>query len=324
VRVEVQNIFLKNKNMIHTKKNMPLSHYTSFAIGGPADYFIEASGPIEIAESIEFAEREKIPYFVMGGGTNILFSDAGFRGVVIRIADQSLLVNGSVICAGSGISLKQLVETARDQGLLGMENLAGIPGSFGGAVRGNAGAFGTEIGDLIKSVKAFNKETSMVQELSQKQCAFAYRQSVFKKNPELIVLSAEIELVPGGEPKAIGRAMEKIIALRESKHSQTAKCAGSFFMNPQVKDEKLCEEFAKDTGTASKDGKLPAGWLIDHAGLRGKQIGKAKISDQHPNYLLNTGGATAEEVIMLASLVKRKVRDELGVQLREEVQMVGF
>lgn len=310
--------------MIHIKKNIPLSRYTSFGIGGPADYFIEAAGPIEIAESIEFAEREKLPYFVMGGGTNLLFSDEGYRGLVIRISDGGIALHGSVVQAGSGISLKELTETARDKGLSGAENLAGIPGSLGGAVRGNAGAFGTEIGDLIKRVKAFNRETSMVQEFSREQCQFSYRDSLFKRDDALIILSAEVELTEGGEPRAIGRAMEKIIATRESKHSQSAKCAGSFFMNPEVKDEKLREEFAKDTGSAPKDEKLPAGWLIDHVGLRGKHVGGAKVSDQHPNYIVNTGDATAEDVIMLASLVKRKVRDELNVRLREEVQMVGF
>lgn len=310
--------------MLHIKKQIPLSKYTSFAIGGPADYLIEASGPIEIAESIEFAEREKIPYYVMGGGTNILFSDEGYRGLVIKIADGSCSVNGSTLQAGAGLSLKRITEEARDHGLSGMENLAGIPGSYGGAVRGNAGAFGTEIGSLIKRVKAFNRETSMVQELSRDQCNFSYRESLFKQDPALIVLSAEIDLLKQDEPKAIGRAMEKTIALRESKHSQSARCAGSFFMNPEVSDKKLWEEFTKDTGETPRGGKLPAGWLIDHVGLRGKNVGGAKISDQHPNYLINTGDATAEDVIMLASLIKRKVRDELRVQLREEVQMVGF
>lgn len=310
--------------MIHIKKNIPLSRYTSFGIGGPADCFIEAAGPIEIAESIEFAEREKIPYFVMGGGTNLLFSDAGYRGLVIRISDGGLAVHGTVIQAGSGITLKELTEKACAQGLSGMENLAGIPGSLGGAVRGNAGAFGTEIGDLIRRVKAFNRGTSMVQEFSREQCGFSYRNSVFKQDDALIILSAEIELAQGGVPQAIKREMDRIIATRESKHSQSAKCAGSFFMNPEVSDAKLREEFAKDTGSEAKDAKLPAGWLIDHVGLRGKHVGGAKVSDQHPNYIVNTGGATAEDVIMLVSLIKRKVRDELNVRLREEVQMVGF
>ena len=309
--------------MLHIRKQEPLSRHTSFGIGGPADMFVEVAGPLEIAESIELALREKVPYFVIGGGTNILFADAGYRGLVIKIADGGIAVRGPVIEAGAGISLKRITETARDQSLAGMANLAGIPGSLGGAVRGNAGAFGTEIGGLVRSVKVFNKDTGMVRELSTEACGFAYRESLFKKQVELIILSAEILLTPG-DKGIISSEMERIIALRESKHAQSAKCAGSFFMNPVVKDEKLREEFTRDTGTPPKDEKLPAGWLIDHVGLRGKHVGGARVSDQHPNYIINTGGATAEDVIILVSLIKRRVRDDLRVQLKEEVQMVGF
>lgn len=309
--------------MLHIKNKIPLAHYASFGIGGPADYFIEASGPLEIAESIEFAEREHVPYFVIGSGTNILFSDAGFRGLIIHVIDGGMSVHDTVLQVGAGISLKRITEMARDQSLSGMENLAGIPGSLGGAIRGNAGAFGTEIGSLVKSVKSFNKQTSMVHEFTRAECEFAYRESIFKQQGSLIVLSAELELIHG-DSSVISRAMEQIIATRESKHSQSAKCAGSFFMNPIVTDEKLREEFTKDTGIVPKDDKLPAGWLIDHVGLRGKHIGGAKVSSQHPNYLINTGKATAEDIVILASLVKRRVRDDLGIQLREEVQFVGF
>ena len=318
--IKAQYIYI---TMLHIKNKVPLSGYTSFGIGGPADYFIEASGPLEIAESIEFAEREGIPYFVMGGGTNILFSDAGFRGLVIRLSDGGIAVHDTVVQAGAGMKLGRVTEVAREHNLSGMENLAGIPGSLGGAIRGNAGAFGTEIGSLVKSVKAFNRQTSMVREFTQAECMFSYRESIFKQQGALIILSAELTLAQG-DKVAIGRAMEKTIAIRESKHTQSAKCAGSFFMNPTVTDEKLREEFVKDTGSAPKDDKLPAGWLIDHVGLRGKHVGGAQVSNQHPNYLINTGGATAEEVIMLVSLIKRKVRDDLRVQLREEVQLVGF
>ncbi|MBP7811711.1 MAG: UDP-N-acetylmuramate dehydrogenase [Candidatus Moranbacteria bacterium] len=309
--------------MLHIKKQELLSRHTSFGIGGPADMFVEVAGPLEIAESIEFAVQERVSYFIIGGGTNILFSDAGYRGLVIKITDGGIAVRGPVVEAGAGITLKRITETARDQGLAGMANLAGIPGSLGGAVRGNAGAFGTEIGSLIRSVKVFNKDTGMVREFAREACGFAYRESLFKKQSEFIVLSAEILLTPG-DKGIIGSEMERIIALRESKHAQSAKCAGSFFMNPVVKDEKLREEFTRDTGAPPKDEKLPAGWLIDHVGLRGKHVGGARVSDQHPNYIINTGGATAEDVVILASLIKRRVRDDLRVQLREEVQLVGF
>lgn len=219
--------------------------------------------------------------------------------------------------------LFDVVWAAKNASLQGIEKMAGIPGSFGGAVRGNAGAFGTEIGGVVTSVKTLNRFSGMVQEYSREECLFGYRNSIFKKDPNLIVLSAEIKLTPGDDVE-LERIIKETVATRESKHPQDAKCAGSFFMNPVVSDERLLQEFTKDTGNVSKDGKLPAGWLIDHVGLRGKKIGGAQVSPFHPNYLINTGDATAHDVVMLASLVKTKVRDELRVRLQEEVQFVGF
>lgn len=305
------------------RENVPLAPLSTFRIGGPARYYAEVSGALELAEALEYAEKNKLASFVFGGGSNILFSDQGFPGLVIRILDGGITVSGERIVAGAGMPLFNVVWAAKDAALQGIEKLAGIPGSFGGAVRGNAGAFGTEIGNLVTSVKTLDRHTGMVKEYRPVECHFTYRNSVFKKNPDLIVLSAEIRLI-AGEKEILERIIKETVALRESKHPQDAKCAGSFFMNPIVKDQRLLQEFERETGTPSKDGKLPAGWLIDHVGLRGKKIGGAQVSTIHPNYLLNTGTATARDVVMLASLIKTRVRDELRVRLQEEVQFVGF
>lgn len=309
--------------MIHLKKNVPLAPLTTFHIGGTADYFVETSGALELAEAIEYAEKHDLPFFIFGGGSNLLFSDKGFSGMVIRMTDGGIQVSGEKILCGAGVSLFDVVRAARDSGLAGIERLAGIPGSFGGAIRGNAGAFGTEISDVVTSVKGYVKDTGMVKEYKREECEFSYRMSMFKKHPHLIILSAEIKLVLG-EKDVLGKIMDDTIKIRESKHPQAALCAGSFFMNPIVTNGKLRKEFEKDMNMIPKDDKLPASWLIDHVGLRGKKIGGAMISDKHANYLINTGNATAEDVITLASLVKTRVRDELRVQLREEVQLVGF
>jgi UDP-N-acetylmuramate dehydrogenase len=307
------------------KNNVPLAPYTTFKIGGKALLYGEASSAVELAEAFERAEKEHFPIFVFSGGSNILFSDKGFPGLVVRITDGGFHIDeGGKVTSGAGRMLYEVVETACEAGFSGIENLAGVPGSVGGAVRGNAGAFGIEIGDVVTSVKAFHKETGMVREFRQAECSFGYRTSFFKEHPEYIILSAELQLMPGANPKALVATAREILDKREERHPQDVFCAGSFFMNPVITDKKLFEEFKKDTGKDSKNGKLPAGWLIDHAGLRGKTIGHAKISTIHPNYLINTGGATAEDVIVLASVVKQKVRDELGVQLQEEVQFVGF
>lgn len=309
--------------MVTVKKSVPLAPLTTFHIGGKAEYFAETTGALELAEAFEYAEAHKLPVRILGGGSNVIFPDAGFPGLIIRMRDGGIQVSETKILCGAGVPLADVVLAAGAAGLSGIERLAGIPGSLGGAVRGNAGAFGTEIGDTVATVKVLLQDTGMVKEYRQEQCGFGYRTSVFKKNPDLIILSAEIRLTRG-DAAELERIANETIALRESKHPQDARCAGSFFINPVVKDERLRQEFEKDTKMPPKGDTLPAGWLIDHVGLRGKKIGGAMISDRHPNYLVNTGGATAEDVMMLASLVKTRVRDELGVKLRAEVQFVGF
>ncbi len=309
--------------MFTLRRNVSLAPLTTFHIGGKASYFTKIAGALELASAIEYAEENNLPVFILSGGSNVLFSDKGFSGMVIQMMDGGIKVSGEKLLCGAGVVLLTVVKTACDAGLSGIEKLAGIPGSLGGAVRGNAGAFGTEIGNVINSVKVYNTDSGMVKEYSQKECAFKYRTSIFKKHPELIILSVEIRLVPGDKDLLL-RTVDETVAIREAKHPQTLRCAGSFFMNPIVKDEKLREEFKNDTGVSAKDDKLPAGWLIDYVGLRGKRIGGAMISDKHPNYLVNVDDATAEDVVMLASFVKTRVRDELGIRLKEEVQYVGM
>lgn len=311
--------------MFAVRENVPLAPFTTFRVGGKARYYSEASGAIELSEIFDYAEKHELPLFVFGGGSNVLFSDQGFPGIVVRVTDGSIRIFHDTLTVGAGMPLSNVVWAAKDAELQGIEKLAGIPGSFGGAVRGNAGAFGTEIGQYVVSVKVLSRHTGMVQEYGHAECQFSYRNSIFKKNPDLVIVSVEIRLVPEVQDRAtLGRIIKETIATREAKHPQSAKCAGSFFMNPVVKDEKLLKEFEKDTGHPSKDGKLPAGWLIDHVGLRGKSIGGAQVSPLHPNYLINTGNATATEIVMLASLIKTRVRDELHVRLEEEAQYVGF
>lgn len=310
--------------MIALRENVSLAPLTTFKVGGKARYYCEAAGAIELSEAFDYAEKHHLKLYVLGGGSNVLFADEGFPGIVVRIIGGGITVSGERISAGAGMTLFDVVWAAKHAELQGIERLAGIPGSFGGAVRGNAGAFGTEIGQYIVSVKALERHSGMVREYTQAECQFSYRNSLFKQQPKLVILSAEMKLVPGGDKAELERIIKETVATREKKHPQDAKCAGSFFMNPVVTDEHLLKEFEKDTGTPSKDGKLPAGWLIDHVGLRGKKIGGAMVSEKHPNYLLNIGEATAKDIVTLASLIKTRVRDELGVRLQEEVQYVGF
>ncbi|MGK2848894.1 MAG: UDP-N-acetylmuramate dehydrogenase [Minisyncoccota bacterium] len=309
--------------MLRLQENIDLAPLTTFHIGGMARYFLTTKDPSVLSEAFEYAEMKNIPIYVLGGGSNILFSDKGFLGLIVQWLDDAISVSENRMLCGAGSSLTNVVQTALEHNLTGIERLAGIPGSFGGAIRGNAGAFGTEIGQYIMSVRVLNCHTGMMREYTRQECHFGYRTSFFKQHPDSIILSAELRLA-SGEKVVSAKMIHDTIALRESKHPQDAFCAGSFFINPYITNKRLLREFAKDTGSPSKDGKLPAGWLIDTVGLRGHSIGGAMISTHHPNYIVNTGVATAEDVIMLASLIKMRVRDELNVRLQEEIQYVGF
>ena len=311
--------------MILIQEQVDLYPLTTFRVGGKAKYFVEARSESDMFEALRWAKERSVSVFVLGGGSNVLFSDSGWNGLVIKVGIGGVSDEGNgQIRAGAGIVLHAIVECAKDHGYGGIERLAGIPGTLGGAIRGNAGAFGTEIASAVASVRALDRNTLDIREFPKDTCEFQYRMSAFKKHPELIVLSAKLTLVPGKTPTDLEAVIQETIATRETKHPQRLSCAGSFFMNPVVSNESLRKEFELDTGMPAKDEKLPAGWLIDHVGLRGKEVGGARVSDIHPNYLINTGGATAESILILASLVKQRVRTELGVRLQEEVQMVGF
>jgi UDP-N-acetylmuramate dehydrogenase len=309
--------------MISVRENVPLSDFSTFHIGGPARFFAVAKHAVDVAEALRFAKERDLSIFVLGGGSNILFADRGFDGLVIKFEYRDVRRDGTILVIGGGARLLDAVEYACHEGLGGLELLAGIPGTVGGAVRGNAGAFGVEMGTAVSEVEAFDTQTLQSRALSREDCAFSYRQSIFKKREHLLVLSVRMHL-HSEDAATLSRTARETIAKREAKHPQQLSCAGSFFMNPKVADERLLEEFFHESGVAAREGKLPAGWLIDHVGLRGKRIGGAQVSELHPNYILNTGHATAEDVIILASVIKQRIRTQLSVHLKEEVQMVGF
>lgn len=306
--------------MMKIKKNISLSKYSTFRIGGPAKFFAEAGNEKELKDALEYAQKNKLKVFVLGGGSNILFSDDGFDGLVIKLVSRNSKIkkiDTTEIECWAGISLNDAVNFAKNKGLAGMENLAGIPGTIGGAVRGNAGAHGTEIGDLVERVETIERT------FSKKSCKFNYRSSVFKENNNLIIISIILKLKKGNK-KEIEEKMKEAVKKRLEKQPQGWRgSAGSYFKNPKVGNKELLKRFEKETSQKAKDGKLPAGWLIAEAGFLGKKIGGAQVSEKHGNFIINTGKAKAEDVIMLASIIKQKVRCEFGVELQEEVQYVS-
>ena len=307
--------------MINIQKDIPLAPLTTFKIGGPAKYFVEVSNEDELIEALNFAKENNLEIFVLGGGSNILVSDEGFDGLVIKIQDIRYKIQKDKIEVSAGASLSSVVNLVMQNSLSGLEWAAGIPGTVGGAIRGNAGAYGGEMADNIESVKAI-KIQNKIKNYRNDECNFSYRNSLFKENKNIIVISAILKLKKGNKSE-IEEKVKEIIKKRGGK-TPKEKSSGSFFKNPKVDNQELIASFEKDTGQKAIDGKIPAGWLIDEVGLRGKKIGGAAVSEKHANFVVNVGGATAEDVIMLSSLIKMKVRDELGVQLKEEIQYVGF
>jgi len=310
--------------MLTIKENIPLSDFTTLRLGGPARFFAEIENKNDLEKALQFAKGEKMNWFILSGGSNLLVSDQGFDGLVIKINNRETAVRGTKIIVGAGLLLSEVVLLAKENNLSGLEWAAGIPGTVGGAIFGNAGAYCGSISDSVENVEVldFSKEKFFWRNCSLNDCQFAYRASVFKQKKKWIIFSAVFSLTSGRIEEINGK-MKKIIQERFKKLPQKLS-AGSFFKNPTVENPEILAEFEKDQGMKIRDGKIPAGWLIDQLDLRGKKIGGAMVSNEHANFIINTGGAKAEEVIILASLIKQKVRNHFGVQLEEEVQFLGF
>lgn len=311
--------------MIKIQKDVPLAEYTTFKIGGPARFFVCAKSEQDIQDAVVYARESGLDIFVLGGGSNILVSDKGFEGLVIKLENIDWKIEGESLECGAGAVLFDVVNDVAKKNIAGFEWAAGIPGTFGGAVRGNAGAFWGDMSANIESVRALDLAGDFpeIKEFVFDECGFEYRSSFFKKNGKLIVLSAKMKFKKGDYAKSL-LEMNDIVEKRITKQPQDMPSAGSFFQNPIVNDQELIKKFEQDIGAPSRGGKVAAGWLIDQLGLRGKKIGGAMVSEKHANFLVNGGGAKADDIMILVSYVKQQVRDKLGVQLMEEVQYVGF
>jgi UDP-N-acetylmuramate dehydrogenase len=319
-------------------ENISLAKYTTLKVGGPASFFCEAKDEKEIAEALEFARKKSLAIFALGGGSNILVSDKGFDGLVIKILNSQFSAQKSSMECGAGCQLSEIVNESVKSGLAGMEWAAGIPGTVGGAIRGNAGAFGSSMSKVVESVKAIDankigadiREELGITNYQLGECGFSYRDTIFKQKPNLIIFSAKLSLEKG-KKEEIERRVKEIIKQRNDAQPFDFPSSGSFFKNPtlagkeeKMKKEKLLKEFERDTGQKAKEGVIPAGYLIERADLRGKKIGGAMVSRRHGNFLVNAGNASAEDFMILIALVKTRIRNKFGIQLQEEVQFVGF
>jgi len=324
---------------IKIQKNILLSKYTSFKIGGPAKYFCVAENVEEIKEALEYAEKNKLKIFILGGGSNLLISDEGFSGLVLRITNYELKIKDDEVFVGSGVSLAKLVSESVKNNLTGLEWATGIPGTIGGAIVNNAGANGGCLGDVVEEVEVFKNPSNPLCEkgkctpslkkgvggifkLDNKQCNFSYRNSIFKEEKKYIILNAVLKLKKGDKTKS-EEVIAEILKTRKEKQPLEYPSAGSIFKNPEV-DEKYLKNLIKkysELKNIAKNNTIPAGWLIEQIDeLKNKKIGGAMISEKHCNFIVNFNNAKAEDVVILISLIKQKIRMCFNIQLREEIE----
>ena len=306
--------------MQEIKHTVALSTYTTFQIGGEARYFVDVRTEAEIEEALSHAKKNNIRPVILSGGSNVLVPDNGLDALVIHIVGDLYSVDGETVDSWAGTNLRKLIEACGKRGVGGWEKLAGIPGSIGGAVRGNAGAFGPEIKDFVLFVRALNSDTGESRSFSNAECDFSYRHSFFKDNPEWIITRTVLGL-QSIEPGESEKIVAETIAEREKRHLQNVRAAGSYFMNPVATPE-IVAMFESEKGVKSRENRVPAGWLIEKAGMKGATVGGAIASLQHPNYLVNDKKATSADVRELAEMIKTQVRNQFGVELKEEASIM--
>ncbi len=306
--------------MPNIQEHVPLAPLTTFGIGGEARFFKEVKNDGDLLDSLRWADVNRVRIVAIAGGSNVLVPDGGLDALVIHISGDAHTFDGFTLRAYAGCSLLALINEASALGLGGWEKLAGIPGTIGGAVRGNAGAFGPEIRDFVREVHAISLDTRDKRIFGPESCEFAYRNSFFKQHPEWIITEVILGLQEA-DPELSAVLAKDTIAEREKRHLQNVRAAGSFFMNPVASPE-IVAVFEAEKGVKSRENRVPAGWLIEMAGMKGATVGGAIASLQHPNYIVNQGAATAQDVRNLAAAIKQEVHNRFGIDLHEEAALL--
>ena len=286
------------------RENEPMGAHTSMKAGGPAAGFYEPEDEAGLVSLVSGLHEAGKPFFLLGNGTNVIVRDSGYAGAIVSTLKALRGVfaglGGGKLSAGAGESLARACRAAAEAGLSGLEALSGIPGTVGGAVYMNAGAYGSEIADTLVSARAYDMDNRKHITLTNEECGFGYRDSVFRKTP-LIILSAEFALFPGNRQEIEGR-MSEFARKRNDKQPVDLPSAGSFFKRPEGDY---------------------AGRLIEAAGMKGARVGGAQVSEKHAGFIVNAGGATASDVLALAGMVKEKVFEMSGIMLEEEPVILG-
>jgi UDP-N-acetylmuramate dehydrogenase len=345
---------------MHVQENVPLAPLTTIGIGGPARFFFRAHNVDEIVEALEWARTRELPVFFLGGGSNLLISDAGFPGLVIQLDLRGITVesdNGphAMVKAAAGEPWDRFVKFAVRREWAGIECLSGIPGSTGATPIQNVGAYGQEVSETIVRVEALDRTTSRVTWFTNDECRFGYRSSLFKniERERYVVLSVTFRLRRDGEATLkypelqkyveergialddLAGVREAVIAIRKRKgmvldpRDPDTRSDGSFFMNPILTPEQYAAFAARAPDAphfpSGDDVKLSAAWLIEHAGFhKGFTHGKVGLSTKHTLAIVNRGSGTAAEVVELVQMIQGKVREEFGVDIHPEPNFIGF
>lgn len=296
-------------------ENEPMNKHTSFKVGGPARYFVKAESLDDLKKALDLAREKAIPFFILGNGTNLLVSDKGFDGVIITLAgDFSSIedLGNGAFKVGAAIPLGRFARSVLKQGFAGIHKLAGIPGTLGGAIYMNAGAYGQEIGTSCTQVTVLDSDGN-IREFAASECGFGYRQSIFQKN-NAIILSATF-LLPtaaslGKTTADLEAELAECMAKRKASQPLNMPNAGSTFKRLSV-------------GAADTPAQIAPGYYIEQAGLKGYRIGDAEVSTVHANFIVNAGGATASDIKQLSEFVQQKVTEKFGIKLHREIILLG-
>ncbi len=313
--------------MADIKENISLAPYTLYKIGGMARFFVDALNAEDIKEAALFAAGKHIPFVLLGAGSNVLVSDKGFDGLVIRMSGGNVSVDGDLMKIDAGVMMARAVMESGKASLHGFEWGIGVPGTMGGSVRGNAGCFGGEMKDVIESVEAFDVFQNSKFIIQNSECKFGYRDSIFKTHPEWIIVSATLKLEKG-DRQEIQQEIRRIMQDRVAKQDIGAKCCGCIFKNapwPESEEARdlLCTLFP-ELAVFRNRATIPSAFLIDHAGLKGRMSGNICISEKHANFFVNKGNGTSDEVLVLIKAAKSEVKKKFGIDLHEEIYMIGF
>jgi UDP-N-acetylmuramate dehydrogenase len=310
---------------VSVSEGMLLSDRTRFGIGGPAELYVEAASEPAFSAALRIAQASGANFSVIGAGTNLIVSDEGFDGIVLRftahrISSDGASVDGPMLRAEAGAELQALVDYSIDHGLCGLETMTGIPGSVGAAIYGNAGAYGHSIDERVERVRVLNGDT--IRSFTAAECRFRYRESVFKEQKSWIILGVELHMTPATADE-LRRTADEILKVRLAKYPSAMKCAGSIFKNLILAE--LPESVRRQIPErVIREGKAPSAYFLEQVGAKGMHSGGVRVADYHANLIYNEGGGTARELCALIDELKCRVRGGFGLELEEEVQYVGF